>query len=72
MVGKSTCGSGDTGSWKNATAPASATPKVSSVVATGRRMKGVGEVHGAAPSLSSAPRTPPSAPKRAASRSKAR
>ena len=41
MVGKSTCGSGDTGSLKNATAPAAASPKVSSVVATGRRMKGV-------------------------------
>src|SRR5262245_2972942 len=41
MVGKSTCGSGATGSWKNAIAPAAASPKVSSVVATGRRMKGV-------------------------------
>src|SRR5262249_40829488 len=41
MVGKSTCGSGDTGSWKNEMAPAAATPKVSSVVATGRRMNGV-------------------------------
>src|SRR6185312_9019279 len=41
MVGKSTCGSGDTGSLKNATAPAAARPRVSSVVATGRRMKGV-------------------------------
>src|SRR6266404_319267 len=39
MVGKSTCGSGDTGSWKNAIAPARVMPKVSSVVATGRRMK---------------------------------
>src|SRR5712671_6744092 len=39
MVGKSTCGSGDTGSWKNATAPAKVMPRVSSVVATGRRMK---------------------------------
>src|ERR1700751_5953124 len=41
MVGKSTCGSGETGSLKNATAPAAASPKVRSVVATGRRMKGV-------------------------------
>src|SRR5262249_45188821 len=41
MVGKSTCGSGDTGSWKNEIAPAAASPNVSSVVATGRRMKGV-------------------------------
>src|SRR5580692_1267749 len=41
MVGKSTCGRGETGSLKNATAPAAASPNVSSVVATGRRMKGV-------------------------------
>src|SRR6202790_2829885 len=41
IVGKSTCGSGDTGNLKNATAPAAARPKVSNVVATGRRMKGV-------------------------------
>src|SRR6516162_10820752 len=41
MVGKSTCGSGDTGSLKNATAPAAASPKVSSVVPIGRRMNGV-------------------------------
>ncbi len=41
MVGKSTCGSGDTGSWKNATAPDAAIPKVSRMVATGRRMNGV-------------------------------
>ena len=40
MVGKSTCGSGDTGSSRNAIAPASAMPSVSSVVATGRWMKG--------------------------------
>src|SRR6266404_7552963 len=39
IFGKSTCGSGDTGSWKNAIAPARVMPKVSSVVATGRRMK---------------------------------
>jgi len=41
MVGKSTCGSGETGSLKNATAPAAASPNVSNVVATGRRIKGV-------------------------------
>jgi len=41
MVGKSTCGKGETGSLKNATAPAAASPNVSRVVATGRRMKGV-------------------------------
>ncbi len=40
IVGKSTCGSGDTGSRRNAIAPASAMPSVSSVVATGRSMKG--------------------------------
>src|SRR5438045_2487164 len=40
MVGKSTCGSGETGSSLNAIAPASATPSVSSVVATGRSMNG--------------------------------
>ena len=39
MVGKSTCGSGATGRRKKATAPASVRPSVSSVVATGRRMK---------------------------------
>ena len=39
IVGKSTCGSGDTGRSWNASAPASATPSVSSVVATGRSMK---------------------------------
>src|SRR6202161_2295394 len=40
MVGKSTCGSGETGRSRDATAPASqiATPR--SVVAIGRRMKG--------------------------------
>jgi hypothetical protein len=38
MVGKSTCGSGDTGSSRNATAPASAMATSSSVVATGLRM----------------------------------
>src|SRR5665213_357356 len=41
IVGKSTCGNGETGSLKNATAPAAASPNVSKVVATGRRMKGV-------------------------------
>jgi hypothetical protein len=41
IVGKSIWGSGDTGSWKNATAPAAKTPKVSRIVATGRRMNGV-------------------------------
>ena len=40
MVGKSTCGSGATGSFENASTPASAMPSVSSVVATGREMKG--------------------------------
>ena len=40
MVGKSTCGSGATGSTTNAMAPAIATATVSSVVATGRWMKG--------------------------------
>ena len=40
MVGKSTCGSGETGSRLKAIAPVSAMPSVSSVVATGRSMKG--------------------------------
>ena len=40
MVGKSTCGSGETGSWKKAKMPASTMPIVSRVVATGRAMKG--------------------------------
>ena len=40
MVGKSTCGSGATGSTANAMAPAMATAIVSSVVPTGRRMNG--------------------------------
>ncbi len=39
MVGKSTCGRGETGSRANATRPASAMPKVRSVVAMGRLMK---------------------------------
>ena len=38
MVGKSTWGSGDTGSTRKATLPANATAMVSSVVATGLRM----------------------------------
>ncbi len=40
MVGKSTCGNGDTGSSRNATMPARAMPMVSSVVAIGRSIKG--------------------------------
>ena len=40
MVGKSTCGSGATGSRKKLITPASATPSVTSVVAMGRWMKG--------------------------------
>src|SRR5208337_4106013 len=39
MVGNSTCGNGDTGSSRNAMAPASASAPVSSVVATGFLMK---------------------------------
>src|SRR5579871_6131818 len=39
MVGKSTCGSGDTGRMRNATMPAKAMAMVNNVVATGRRMK---------------------------------
>jgi hypothetical protein len=40
IVGKSTCGSGDTGSNSKATAPASPTAIIRSVVAIGRRMNG--------------------------------
>src|SRR5271169_802732 len=40
IVGKSTCGSGATGSLKYAKIPARARPIVSRVVATGRRMNG--------------------------------
>ncbi len=40
MTGKSTCGSGETGRRVNATAPASTIDRLSSVVATGRRMNG--------------------------------
>jgi hypothetical protein len=38
MVGKSTCGKGDTGRNRNATAPARAMATVNSVVAIGLRM----------------------------------
>src|ERR1700744_6678968 len=38
MVGKSTCGSGETGSRRNATAPARAMATIRSVVATGLRI----------------------------------
>src|SRR6185369_13131325 len=44
MVGKSTCGSDETESTVKATAPAMATATVSSVVATGRRMKGADRI----------------------------
>ena len=40
ITGKSICGSGETGSIMKATAPASTTEMFSSVVATGRLMKG--------------------------------
>src|ERR1700678_3642112 len=40
IVGKSTCGNGDTGSTVNAIAPAIAIATVSSVVATGRWING--------------------------------
>src|ERR1700722_8158653 len=40
MVGKSTCGRGETGNTRNAIAPVMAIAVVSSVVATGRLMKG--------------------------------
>ncbi len=40
MVGKSTCGSGDTGSFEKPRMPAMAIAIVSRVVATGRSMKG--------------------------------
>src|SRR5580698_1687281 len=48
MVGKSTCGNGDTGSTWNAMAPAIATATVSNVVATGRCINGA-EMFMAAP-----------------------
>src|SRR5438105_754104 len=41
IVGNSTCGNGDTGSLRKANRPASATPSVNSVVATGRSINGV-------------------------------
>jgi hypothetical protein len=41
IVGKSTCGNGDTGSTLKAARPESTTAAVSSVVAMGRWMKGV-------------------------------
>src|SRR5277367_4233279 len=41
IVGKSICGKGETGSERNATAPASAIAAVSNAVATGRWMNGV-------------------------------
>src|ERR1700728_3377093 len=41
MVGISTSGSGETGSLKNAIVPATTSPSDNSVVATGRRIKGV-------------------------------
>src|SRR5260370_6634052 len=41
IVGKSTCGSGAAGSLPKAKSPASATPIVNRVVATGRSMNGV-------------------------------
>src|SRR5208283_173354 len=40
IVGKSTCGRGETGNTRNATAPASAIAAVSSAVATGLRING--------------------------------
>jgi hypothetical protein len=40
MVGKSTCGRGETGRNRNATTPERKIAMVMSVVATGRRMKG--------------------------------
>src|ERR1035437_381506 len=40
IVGKSTCGKGETGRTLNAIAPTSVIPTVSKVVATGRRIKG--------------------------------
>ena len=48
IVGKSTCGSGATGSFEKASTPDSAMPIVSSVVATGREMKGAEMFIGAA------------------------
>src|ERR1039458_10301441 len=56
MVGSSTRGIGDTGSRKKATPPASASPMVSSVVATGRRTKGVEMLVGSSAQLWGGPR----------------
>ena len=41
IVGKSTCGNGETGKILKAITPANAIPTTSKVVATGRLMKGV-------------------------------
>ena len=49
MVGKSTCGSGATGSTINPIAPAIATAMVSSVVPTGRRMNAQEKLTNASP-----------------------
>ncbi|GJE44349.1 hypothetical protein AEGHOMDF_3537 [Methylobacterium soli] len=55
MTGKSTCGRGATGSFRKAKRPASSTPMVRSVVATGRRMNG-------SETFTAAPRRPPPRP----------
>jgi hypothetical protein len=49
MVGKSTLGSGDTGSWVNAAAPASSSAAASNHVAFGRRMNGADRFMAPAP-----------------------
>src|SRR5271170_2262759 len=49
IVGKSTCGSGDTGSTLNAERPDNTTPVVRSVVAMGRLMNGAEKFMAAAP-----------------------
>src|SRR5947209_2768978 len=49
IVGKSTCGRGDTGSLPKAKRPESARPIVKSVVATGRSMNGVDRLTRPAP-----------------------
>ena len=51
MVGKSTCGSGATGSRKKPMTPAIATPSVSSVVAIGRWMNGAEKFIAAPPMI---------------------
>ncbi len=53
-VGKSTCGSGDTGSTRNADRPDSTSAAVSSVVAIGRLMKGAEKFMAAAPAAAAA------------------